>query len=455
MNLMEATLRFDVSTWERNISSQFPVADVQQKNDDVVLGIGPPHEGYTICTQIKEGQLDGDAVLRLPDNSVIGKFQFHKGSITGTCQLYYESGSLFYEGYLHDGWREGIGKEYNEFGEVIYEGYFEKGKKRNDFIKMEMNGVYWKEQDELGNIISICQKDEFGNNCNLCYFFSLGQIDRESICKDNKEVEVLKRFRNGKMIEYCNGIRCFEGFYTGSIDTGFSRVSGCEFDKTGEIVIYDGNYLNGVRHAYGTTYDLKGNVTYDGTWIKGMKWIWRFLIVYSLAILCSIACFFLIIAFCKDAFYFYLNIISLLCLTILILYFLFPKVGPPTAIDLQPQSNYDLNLKRNGEVTLTFNNYLFKKLHINGFSKMKHLTILYSPDNSNFKKRYAFDLMNCEDLITLSVASKALERADVFRISNLPMLQSIHIGSKRSLSSNFLNSSFIIEGFLSLMIDRT
>ena len=80
-----------------------------------------------------------------------------------------------------------------------------------------------------------------------------------SIWENNEEISIVYRFKNGKMMEYKDGVKCFEGYYEGSIDKGFSRIYGEEYDNEGKNVIYEGEFLNGKRHGLGTSYNEKSN----------------------------------------------------------------------------------------------------------------------------------------------------------------------------------------------------
>ena len=73
----------------------------------------------------------------------------------------------------------------------------------------EMKG-YWKEMNEMDEVISICKKDKEGRNDGICYFYSNGEIDRISEWKNGEEVSVLKRFEGNKMIEFVNRVKRYE-----------------------------------------------------------------------------------------------------------------------------------------------------------------------------------------------------------------------------------------------------
>ena len=101
-------------------------------------------------------------------------------------------------------------------------------------------------------------------NEGLCYFFESGSLDRVSICENNEEVSFLYRFKNGKMIEYNGGVKRFEGYYEGSIEKGFSRTYGKEYDDEGKKVIYEGEFVDGQRYGLGVLYNDNNEIIYNG-----------------------------------------------------------------------------------------------------------------------------------------------------------------------------------------------
>ena len=260
---------FEVDIWSWCIANQFPISTINNADsENVILNIGSPHHGYTIQTKMKDGKLNGKATLKTENNTIIAEFEYQSNEIKGQCKLYYDSGELYFEGNFENGYRQGFGKEYDKNGNVIFEGRFEKGCRVRQYERMDGMEGYWKELDGNGNVISICHKNENGMNEGLCYFYKAGLLDRASIWENNEEIAILYRFEKDIMIEYKDGVKCFEGYYEGSIETGFSRVSGKEYDQDGQNVIYDGEFENGKRHGLGTSF--KNNIIeYDGEWVKG------------------------------------------------------------------------------------------------------------------------------------------------------------------------------------------
>ena len=208
---MEKKSGFEVDIWNWCLTNQFPISTIEKlDSENVILKIGSPHQGYTIQTKMRDGKLDGKAILRTDGNTIIAKYKYRSNEIKGQCKLYYDSGELYFEGSLEDGYRQGLGKEYDKNGNVIFEGYFEKGCRRNHCERMDGMKGYWKELDGNGNVISICQKNDKGMNEGLCYYFESGSLDRMSIWKNNEEISIVYRFENGKMMEYNDGVKCFE-----------------------------------------------------------------------------------------------------------------------------------------------------------------------------------------------------------------------------------------------------
>ena len=165
--------------WKFNISNQFPIIPPNIENGEVIVSVDSPHKGYSIQTVMENGKMNGESSILNEKNVEIASLVFVDGSANGPCKLYDEEGNIVFEGYLKNGYREGKGKEYDESGNVIFEGFYKQGKRMNIVELKEMKG-YWKEMNEKNEVISICQKDEEGNNDGICYFYSNGKIDRIS-----------------------------------------------------------------------------------------------------------------------------------------------------------------------------------------------------------------------------------------------------------------------------------
>ena len=122
-------------------------------------------------------------------------------------------------------------------GNVIFEGFYEEGKRMNIVELKEMKG-YWKEMNDANEVISICQKDEEGNNDGICYFYSNGKIDKVSEWKNGEEVS----------------------------DSGDCRI----YDEPNKV-FFEGYFENGKREGKGKEFDLNGKVVFDGFYKEGKK----------------------------------------------------------------------------------------------------------------------------------------------------------------------------------------
>ena len=279
--------------WKFNISNQFPIIPSNIENGEVVLDVDSPHKGYSIQTVMENGKMNGESIIFNPDHIQIASLVFVDGVANGFCELYDDNGNIVFEGYLKNGYREGKGKEYDENGNVIFEGFYEQGKRMNIVELKEMKG-YWKEMNEKNEIVSICQKDEEGNNDGICYFYSNGVIDRISEWKNGEELNVLKRFEGKKMIEFVNGVKRYEGEFRDSIKHNYPREgNGKEYDVNGKNVIYQGQYWNGKRQGNGIVYE-NGKKVYDGMWMKGYRFDIFVLIVLVAMIVMTVISFLLL-----------------------------------------------------------------------------------------------------------------------------------------------------------------
>ena len=235
--------------WEYNVSEQFPIKSVNEMNGPVNIEVDKPHEGCIIRTSLKNSKMEGKSYIYSNDNVLMAKLTFVDGVATGPCTIY-NNGYLFYSGYFENGYREGRGKEYDKDKKLVSDGYYSKGKKLNIEPSKEMGKGYWKEYDENGELIRICQKDDFGNNDGFCYLFNSGKISRVSKWKEGKETELLKQFKDDIMTEYKNGKKVYEGGFLDSIELDYPRNGeGVEYGKDEKTRSFQGNYTYDKRHG--------------------------------------------------------------------------------------------------------------------------------------------------------------------------------------------------------------
>ena len=92
-----------------------------------------------------------------------------------------------------------------------------------------------------------------------------------------------------------------------------------------------------------------------------------------------------------------------------------------------------------------------KTFQIDGLNRLESLKI---GKNSFFVKNYigidaskSFHILNCESLESIQIGGESFnDYAGDFELKNLPLLQSIQIGTVDRYSSNFRHSSLVIGG---------
>lgn len=443
--------QFDIDTWNWCITSQFPISRVEKDNNTVVLHIGSPHQSYTIRTRMKNNTLDGPAVILTPSNRVIAEFNYVNGEIEGKCKLYYESGSVFFVGHLEHGYRQGNGIEYDETGNVIYQGIFEKGCRNILYEPSEELDGYWKVFDNKGEMKALVHRDSQGNTEGTCYSYSSGQVERVSRWSDNREVELLYELKDDIMIEYRNGVKCFEGTYYGDYDSGYYRISGTEFDSQGNVV-YVGDYYKNKRCGLGTS--IKNNrIQYEGEWAHGFSIAtFKFLFIvlpYMLSVVLIAISFFIFNPF----------IAVFVVLGFVIADIIYACVTKKYVVSSPYTREFDVPMNAKPVIqenrTILFPEMSFNQVttcSMYGFKTMEHLQFLSSSFN---ERRYqigsrneAFcQIANCSSLQTIQMSPFSFaDYSKGLYLSNLNALESITIGSLSEESDNFLHASLTLRG---------
>lgn len=386
----------DDKWWEQSISTQFPVANIPGDGKRITSVVGSPHAGYTIECDISQHILQGPACIRSTKGIVIAELEFRNGIAQGPCTFYYNSGLIFFKGNLENGLRQGMGKEYREDGSLLFEGMYEHGKKRNIIAMEDMKG-YWMELDENQKVKSISKRNEKGNFEGICYVYVDGQISKIAHYKDGKEEITLKKFENNKMTEYRNGQRCYEGGFVNTLSSGYMRAGfGQEYDKSGNNLSYEGNFINGMRHGEGRTYK-NGKPTYNGKWIQGKKKCTYysqkvFVTLLGAAIVALAFIFFLQ--------YYYVGIILALLYCLLL-----------WSIWRTKYINYVLTITKSEDI-----------IQLN--SKVTGIIV---PSNC-CNDVYELDLSNCSRLEYIEIGDNSFKRVQTVRICGLPKLKRIKIG---------------------------
>ena len=402
-------VRYDNKTgdnwWEYNVFEQFPTKKIQIKNGLSYIEVDKPHEGCYIKTVLSDSKMNGESFIYSGDNTLMATLTFVNGIASGPCTLY-KNESLFFTGYYVNGYREGRGQEYDESGNMVFDGFYKKGKKLNIIPSNEMGKGYWKEMDENGRIIEICQKDELGNKEGFCYSYESGMIRCVSVWNEGKKVAVKKQFRGDIMIEYKNGKKVYEGGFVDSLELGYppKEVGG----KIGE---------NGWRDiTRSKLYAVKTGRLCDII----LKNRYLFVIVAIMAILC----------FCPYFILVYLN-------------------GGPYGIGYEQESFIVQSGYGNHLLRFTLSNYpnlkdieigdnCFRRVRtfqIDGLSQLKTLKIgdnsfTQKIDGRGNQKSKSFHILNCKSLESIEVGDNSFSglKGD-FILKNLSSIQSVKIGS--------------------------
>ena len=184
----------------------------------------------------------------------------------GYVREYNIYGIKTYEGDIVNGVKEGFGQEFSQ-GKIEYEGIFKNGKREMDGVEYYPNG-----------------KKEYEGN------FSLGERNGEGKEYDYDENlkykgKYSRNFWNGEGEEYLNGILIFRGIYRfGNRWDGigydkwgnkiYELKSGCgivkEYNDEG-VLLYEGDYKNGVKYGFGKEYNTDETLIYEGSYENGKR----------------------------------------------------------------------------------------------------------------------------------------------------------------------------------------
>ena len=197
---------------------------------------------------------------------IIFESEYLNGMKNGKGKIYGKNLNLVFEGEYLNGMKNGKSKEYNDEGKLIFEGIYlydhkKEGKEFFENGKIKYEGEYlfdkkWngKEYAENGDIIKII------NN-------GIEKI----VGKKDKNVEYIeennKNMNNAKAKEYDDNERLiFEGEYLNGMRNG----KGKEY-YLGELK-YEGEYLNGKKNGKGKEYDEKERLIFEGEYLNDLMW---------------------------------------------------------------------------------------------------------------------------------------------------------------------------------------
>ena len=230
---------------------------------------------------------------------------------------------------------------------------------------------------------------------------------------------------------------------------------GKEYDREGKKVIYEGEFLNGVRQGLGTSYNEKSNeIEYDGEWVKGFpkfKFILLFAVIPVLSGLCIVV---LTFSLPLPTILKWLIIIAVLIIG-LFLYNYIRKIACEGTItkDFQPRVS-SRRYKHDYEMEYAmFEDRCYSKVKTFRIDGLNRLRTLIIGNNSFTQNSYvndtskSFHILNCESLKSIQIGHYSFsDFGGDFELKNLPQLQSIQIGTIGRESHNFYYSSFEIRG---------
>ena len=217
------------------------------------------------------GEKEGISIKYL-EGILLGIYRIKDGKETeyeGFLKVFSDTKRVWYEGNIERGIFHGYGEIYDTEGKYIFKGLFDGGRDLT-IKKMSGSGGYQKEYDCEETLVNICKRDKNNKFEGVCYHYDLkGKISEIIEWSEGKIVALLANFEDGKMSEFQNDVKQYEGDYYEVSDFEYLRDGfGQEFDSDGETVIYEGYYFRGKRHGFGKTYQ-DGEVVYDGLWISG------------------------------------------------------------------------------------------------------------------------------------------------------------------------------------------
>jgi len=224
---------------------------------------------------------------------------------------YYWNNKILFEGEFLNGERNGKGKEYEQSDNLIFEGEYSKGKKNGkgkDYFfnngQLLFEGKYLNDKkwngigyNSKGKIIYEIKngngsRTDYDERDNLLFQGEYLNGERNGKGKEYKGSIMLLKYngeylngkRNGKGKEYfINNNLEFEGLYlndkkwegkgydpSGNLIYELKKGKGLIKEYDEDILIYEGEYINGLRNGKGKEYDEDGNVIFEGEYINGL-----------------------------------------------------------------------------------------------------------------------------------------------------------------------------------------
>ena len=167
------------------------------------------------------------------NNVLLFEGEYFNGLRNGKGKEYFYN-ELLFEGEYKNGKRNGKGKEFN-LGQLIFEGEYLNGKK--------WNGIGYHTV-----IDNNPHKSEFEKN----YIWK---------CNDNNDDELSYEEINEK-----------ENVLINNVIYELKEGKGLVKEFNDNILIFEGEYLNGERNGKGKEYNKKGNLIFEGKYLNGKTW---------------------------------------------------------------------------------------------------------------------------------------------------------------------------------------
>ena len=211
-----------------------------KKYGDEFIGYKIEYEG-----EFKNGVPNGKGKKYDAASRLMNEGEYANGELNGKgIKYHYNNGKIEYEGEFINGKRNGKGKEYYESGVLKYEGEYLKGQRSG-------KGKEYYNKGEL----------KFEGE----YFYD-DIWDGKGYDKNKKNVFTINK-GNGFIKEFNDdGILIYEGEYINGMRNG----KGKQYDKDGKI-IYEGEFKDGKRHGKGKLFDEEGKIIYEGNFISGLR----------------------------------------------------------------------------------------------------------------------------------------------------------------------------------------
>ena len=253
------------------------------------------NEEYTLECTWENNKRNGEGVLLDPNGVMAMKLFFKDDVVNGEGTLF-SNGQATFKGTWKDGKRTGHGVEFVN-GHVVYDGNYENDQRNgygieyDDENQIAFEGEWVNNNRGLKSVIRtkkgerrLIEKDEAGNDRFIggCKENSLerdgfgtefdaeGNPIFEGIYKDNALERKVKEFKGKEIVLYDEeGKKVYEGEYLNKKERHYpANGQGKEF-KNG-VMVYKGQFKNGVREGKGCSYYANHCLMYDGYWQNNM-----------------------------------------------------------------------------------------------------------------------------------------------------------------------------------------